>query len=166
MDEKEQDNVAAFDMLFTTNQIQIMKTLLPCFDRPMQKYLAIFIKYQELQYTISYFETHGGALLGSAQQQKQDIRSVLPALLPYCTESQQKMLHQFEQIMSSLETYQEMMEMMEMMQAMGGMPKADGDGSSSEGSGMQMPDIDTLLSMLGPEQQAIMELLKGGMSHE
>lgn len=166
MDEKEQDNVAAFDMLFTTNRIQIMKTLLPCFDRSMQKYLAIYIKYQELQYTISYFETHGGALFSNTPQQGQDIRSVLPSLLPYCTESQKKMLHQFEQLMSSLETYQEMMEMMEMMQAMGGMTKADGDGGPSEGNGMQMPDMETLLSMLGPEQQAIMELLKGGMSHE
>ena len=58
MDEKERDNVAVFDTLFTNNQIQIMKILLPCFDRPMQKYLAIYIKYQELQYTLSYFRNH------------------------------------------------------------------------------------------------------------
>ena len=62
MDEKEQDNVAAFDMLFTTNQIQIMKTLLPCFDRPMQKYLAIYIKYQELQYTLEKIKLRMGRL--------------------------------------------------------------------------------------------------------
>ena len=44
MDEKEQDNVTAFDMLFTTNQIQIMKMLLPYFDSSMQKYIAVLIK--------------------------------------------------------------------------------------------------------------------------
>ena len=55
MDEKEQDHVAAFDMLFTTNQLQLMKVLLPCLSPSMQKYFAIYIKYQELQYTISYF---------------------------------------------------------------------------------------------------------------
>ena len=163
MDEKEQDNVAAFDMLFTTNQIQIMKTLLPCFDRSMQKYLAIYIKYQELQYTISYFETHSHCLFDSARQQEQDIRKVLPALMPYCSEAQKKMLQQFEQLMSSMENLRGMMEMMEMVQAMS---DSAPDGGHTDGNGMQMPDIDTLLSMLGPEQQAIMELLNGGMSHE
>ena len=46
MDEKELDNVAAFDLLFTTNQIQILKAIFPFFPLYMQKYLAIFIKYQ------------------------------------------------------------------------------------------------------------------------
>ncbi len=164
MDEKEQDNVAAFDMLFTTNQIQIMKTLLPCFDRPMQKYLAIYIKYQELQYTISYFEKLSHRLFDGQSGQEQEILKVLPSLLPYCSDSQKQMLHRFEQLMSSMETYKSMMEMMEMMQSMSD-ASAPGEGSTG-GNGMQMPDIDTLLSMLGPEQQAVMELLKGGMNHE
>ena len=164
MDEKEQDNVAAFDMLFTTNRIQIMKTILPCLDRPMQKYLAIYIKYQELQYTISYFEKHSHCLFDGHNGQKQDIRKVLPALLPYCSDAQKQMLQRFEQLMSSMETYREMMEMMEMMQSMS--DSSSQKEGSPDGNGMQMPDIDTLLSMLGPEQQAIMELLKGGMNHE
>lgn len=164
MDEKEQDNVAIFDTLFTTNQIQIMKALLPCFERPMQKYLAIYIKYQELQYTIAYFKNHPYHICGSSSKQENDIRKLLPSLLPYCNDSQKKMLGQLEQAFSSLETYKEMMEMMEMMQAMSDSPAADG--SQTGGNGMQMPDMDTMLSMLSPEQQSVMELLKGGISHE
>ena len=37
---------------------------------------------------------------------------------------------------------------------------------NTEEGGMQMPDMDMLLSMLSPEQQAIVELLKGGQDHE
>ena len=115
MDEKEQDNVAAFDMLFTTNRIQIMKTILPCLDRPMQKYLAIYIKYQELQYTISYFEKHSHRLFEPASGQKPDFRGILPSLYPFCSDTQKKKLQQMEQMLSAMETYREMMEMMEMM---------------------------------------------------
>lgn len=171
MDEKEQDNVAAFDMLFTTNQIQIMKALLPCLDRPMQKYLAIYIKYQELQYTISYFKKHPHYICGAASGQKTDIRSVLPSILPYCNDSQKQKIQQMEQMMSSLETYKEMMDMMEMMQAMTNTAAPDerdsGENTAQEsGSGMQMPDMEALLSMLSPEQQTMIELLKGGMNNE
>lgn len=210
MDEKEQDNVAAFDMLFTTNQIQIMKALLPCFERPMQKYLAIYIKYQELQYTVTYFKNHPYHICSASSDSKADIRKILPTLLPYCNDSQRKKLQQIEQIFSSLETYQEMMEMMEMLKDMGYDPanneSIDGingstqntandntacfaantpcseNAASSEASpcaestayeqdinhsqndGMQLPDM--LLSMLSPEQQGLLELLKGGMNHE
>lgn len=164
MDEKEQDNVAAFDMLFTTNRIQIMKTILPCLDRPMQKYLAIYIKYQELQYTISYFEKHSHRLFEPASGQKPDFRSILPSLYPFCSDAQKKKLQQMEQMLSAMETYREMMEMMEMMQTMSE-TSPTGEGPRGEG-GMQMPDMDMLLSMLSPEQQALMELLKGGISDE
>lgn len=171
MDEKEQDNVAAFDTLFTTNQIQIMKALLPCFDHPMQKYLAIYIKYQELQYTISYFKNHPYYICGDGSGRKPDIRKILPSLLPYCNDSQKQKVQQFEQMMSSLETYKELMEMMEIMQSMTdpGAPANDSEAAgkdSPEANGMQMPDMDMLLSMLNPQQQTMVELLKGGMKNE
>ncbi len=173
MDEKEQDNVAAFDTLFTTNQIQIMKALLPCFDHPMQKYLAIYIKYQELQYTISYFKNHPYHICGDGAGQKADVKKILPSLLPYCTDSQKQKVQQFEQMLSSMETYKEIMEMMEVMQTMAD-SSAPEDGScggtqseqNAPGNGMQMPDMDMLLSMLSPQQQTMMELLKGGMQND
>jgi len=164
MDEREQDNVAAFDMLFTTNQMQIMKMLLPYFDRPMQKYLAIFIKYQELQYTISYFKNHTCYIDESPSDKSPDIKKILPSLLLYCNDSQKKMIQQFEQILSFLDTYKEVSEMMEVMKDM---TDASDAGEDSEASGgMQMPDMDMLLSMLSPQQQEIIELLKGGSDHE
>lgn len=161
MDEKEQDNVAAFDMLFTTNQIQIMKTLLPYFDQSMQKYIAVFIKYQELQYTISCFKNHVYPVRENTGEEKSDIKKILPSLLLYCNDAQKKRIQQMEQMLSFMETYKEITEMMELMKDM-----SDSSDKNTEGDGMQMPDMDMLLSMLSPEQQAIIELLKGGQDHE
>ena len=163
MDEKEQDNVAAFDVLFTSNQIQIMKILLPCFAPSTQKYLAIYIKYQELQYTISYFHEHSVHASSLSSNKSESFLKLLPALLPYCTDSQKKMIQQFEQMLSSMETYREMMEMMQTMQSMAGTENSD---APFDMSGGQMPDMELLMSLLGPEQQNFMEMMKGGTPHE
>ena len=56
MDEQPKpDKIQAFDTLFTNNHIQVYKILLPYFEPPMQKQLAVFIKYMEFRYTLSYF---------------------------------------------------------------------------------------------------------------
>lgn len=164
MDEKEQDNVAAFDLLFTTNQIQIMKVLLPCFSPSVQKYLAIYIKQQELQYTISYFKAHPLCTSSLSSDTNMDIQKMLPLLLPYCSETQKKMLQQLEQTFASFKSYQEIMEMVQMMQEMSQFQ--DSSGMPPDLSSGQMPDMEMLLSLLGPEQQNLMEMLKGGNQHE
>lgn len=164
MDEKEQDNVAAFDLLFTTNQIQLMKVLLPCFSPSIQKYLAIYIKQQELQYTISYLKKHTLHSSKSAVSKPEDLLKLMPALLPYCNESQKKLLQQLEQTLSSLRSYQEIMEMMQMMQDM-----SEASGGSEMPFDMgnpKMPDAEMLLSLLSPEQKDLMEMLKGDVKNE
>lgn len=192
MDEKERDNVAVFDTLFTNNQIQIMKVLLPCFDRPMQKYLAIYIKYQELQYTLSYFRNHPYHICSSSEDSNAQFRKLLPALLPYCSDSQKRIVQQIEQVFSSLETYQEMMDMMELMKDMDlTAPGSECEGSDGEASaqaaadtpdneagpqtaanapdseaGASASNMDMLLSLLSPQQQGIFDLIKGGIKHE
>ncbi len=161
MEEKEQDNIAAFDTLFTTNRLQIIKTLLPCFDRPMQRYLAVYIKYQELQYTISYFKNHPYHICGAGSGEGADLKKLLPALLPYCSASQQNMLRRLEQTLSSFETMQEIMEMAELLKDME--PAGDTEGGESAA---KTPDIEFLLSLLSPKQQTILENLKGEIEHD
>lgn len=164
MDEKEQDNVAAFDLLFTTNQIQLMKVLLPCFSPSIQKYLAIYIKQQELQYTISYLKRHTLRSCEQTVSKPEDILRLLPALLPYCNEAQKKMLQQLEQTLSSFQSYQEIMEMMQMMQDMSA--ASGGCEMPFDMGGASMPDAEMLLSLLSPEQKNLMEMLKGDTPNE
>lgn len=56
MDSNEHSKVIAFDTLFCTNHIQMLKVILPYMDNQTQKSMAIYIKFLELNYTISYFK--------------------------------------------------------------------------------------------------------------
>lgn len=60
MDKNKSDKVLAFDTLYTSNHIQMLKIFLPYLDSNLQKYLAIYIKYSELQYTLSFYKKRKG----------------------------------------------------------------------------------------------------------
>ena len=58
------EQIYAFDSLYTTNHIQMLKILLPCLNPPLQKNLALYIKFLELRYTISFLSAHPYVLSG------------------------------------------------------------------------------------------------------
>lgn len=58
MEKQEQDSIQAFDTLYTTNQIQILKILLPYCAPDIQRNLAVMIRFLELQYTIFFVRSH------------------------------------------------------------------------------------------------------------
>lgn len=58
MDDKRIDKAAAFDTLFTSNRIQILKILAYYMDPRLLKGLAVYIKMSELQYTLTLFRRH------------------------------------------------------------------------------------------------------------
>ena len=53
MEDNDNDYVLAFDHFYTTNHIQILKSLLPFMASESFPMLPVLIKYMELQYTIS-----------------------------------------------------------------------------------------------------------------
>lgn len=56
MGSDEHNRVIAFDTLFSTNHIQMLKVMLPYLDNQMQKFMAIYIKFLELNYTIDFYK--------------------------------------------------------------------------------------------------------------
>ena len=60
MDDKRIDKAAAFDTLFTSNRIQILKILAYYMDPRLLKGLAVYIKMSELQYTLTPFSQASG----------------------------------------------------------------------------------------------------------
>jgi len=114
--ECEQDKVAAFDTLFTTNHIQQLKILLSYLDPSMQKNMAVYIKYLELQYTISYFHQNPKPPLTS--EHTSDPSSLCGELLPYCDEHQRVQMENMQNMMQTFSNYREMMEMMQMFSDM------------------------------------------------
>lgn len=191
MDSKDNNKVIAFDTLFSSNHIQMMKILLPYLDNPMQKSMAVFIKFLELSYIIDYYKKHPYPLCGCAGKEPlPDFDKLCSELLPYCNEKEKKQMEQLMGFFQSMKMYQDLMHTMEMMKdfmpdsdmsklfqglgQMGDFFGTDGksaedqgkDGASSSFSGMAGFDMmSTLMNMLSPEQKEMFDLF-GGNHHE
>lgn len=136
MEEKELQKVIAFDTLFTTNQIQMMKILLTYMTPSTQKSLAIYIKFMEFQYTISFFQRNPNASFNALpHEDKFDISKLCTEILPLCKPDEREKLSQIRSMMENFEHMQEMMQMVQMMQEMfpDGAPFGDMNGESDGG---------------------------------
>lgn len=119
--ENKQDGIIAFDTLFTNNHICMMKLLLPILPPSRQKTLAIYIKYQELQYTLQYFTRHpsGFYIPGtSGNNGSPDFNTLFENLLPYCTPGEKENISQVRNMLNSFRNMQEMLEMVNMIKEM------------------------------------------------
>lgn len=114
MNDNIQDKVMAFDTLFTNNHIQKLKILISYMDHSMQKTLAIYIKYLELQYTISFFQHYPNALPGYGKSTP-DISSLCEDMLPYCSNNEKQQMESMRNMFQTFQSYKDMMEMMQMM---------------------------------------------------
>lgn len=170
------DKVTAFDALFTNNQIQKLKVLLSYVDSPMQRQLAIYIKFLELKYTMELFQRSPRLSVSpSPEESSPDPSKLCQELSPYCSPREQSQLNQFVSMFQAMSHYQEMMEMVKMFQEMfpEGMSfpgaEAAGNGSAPDGGatggmnpdmmaglagmfGGNMPDLSQLMSMMNMMQ--------------
>lgn len=139
-EQKKPDKIQAFDTLFTNNHIQMYKILLPCFDPPIQKQLAIYIKYMEFQYTLSYFKLHPYAYM--PKEDSLDMTQIGREIMPYCSPSEKKNLEKMMEMSSTLKNMEEMMATVNMMKEM--FPEGFSFGGE-DGS----PDIMQMFQMFG-----------------
>ncbi len=118
MDDKRIDKAAAFDTLFTSNRIQILKILAYYMDPRLLKGLAVYIKMSELQYTLALFHRHPETSLCTAPSSvnEETATELCSDLMPLCDEAQKASLKQVTQMMDNIHNFQEMMEMVQTMQ--------------------------------------------------
>lgn len=122
------DKITAFDTLFTTNHIQMLKILMPYFEQPMRKQLAVYIKFLELRYALSYYDPHTHELYGCAGgyenspgeadpfgKEEFNIGKICSELLPYCTNDEKQKVEQISGLFRSMKMYKEMSQTFEMM---------------------------------------------------
>lgn len=116
MAENGQEKIAAFDTLFTNNQIQILKILLTYMKPTQQKSMAVYIKFMELQYTISFFKIHpSSSLPHSGSEGNLNTSRLCDEILPLCSPSEQEKINNMKKMMQNFENMQEMMQMVQMM---------------------------------------------------
>lgn len=189
METKEHDKIIAFDTLYTNNHIQMLKIVMPYFDGPMQKMLAVYIKYLEFRHTLDRYRLPSYELNGCSSEKKEfDIGKICSELLPFCTPEEKKRLGQIAEFFRSMEMYKEMSRTMEMMKEFAPDLFNDGPGGignlfSSGSSHENQPDgtdndtadqsnsrnngmMEMLMGMLSPEQKAMFEMFGGNNPHE
>ncbi len=106
MEQKPLKPMTPFDCLVTPDELYMMKLMLPYTPSVTQKFLAVFIKFQELRHTISYF--HGFPSNSS--------QNLLRELIPYMSKEEKETMEQMESMM-------QMMDMMKSMQSVSDDPQ-------------------------------------------
>lgn len=171
---EEAANVMAFDALYTTNQIQKLKVLLPYIEPSMQKNMAVYIKYMELQYTMRYVRRHpfqiSGCSIRDGQDQKPDLQSLCLQLALYSSPEEIRQLEQLRNMLQTMETFQEMSQTISALQEIfPDMSAAPSFGDTASGESGAGPDIsgtgsfsmmDMLMNMLTPEQKEMFEMFQ------
>lgn len=149
MEDIRQDSITAFDTRFTNNHIRMLKILLPFLDISMQRSIAVYIKFQELQYVLQYFRQpafrHSQSSTTAKDQKAFDFSAVCDELLPYCSEHEKKQFSSIRNMMDNFHNLKDMMEMMETLKEL----FPEGMGTGSEGS-------------FNPEMMAAMSNMFGG----
>ncbi len=119
MESKRPDRVTAFDTLFTTNHIQMLKLLMSYLEPSVQGQLAIYIKFMELQYTLQFFRSHPYAsmpLNSGLSRPSGGMGELLDDMLPFCSEKEKEKMQNIKNMLRNFENMQEMMQILEMMQ--------------------------------------------------
>lgn len=166
MEEKGTELIHAFDSLFTTNKIQMLKILLSRLSPSSQGSLAVYIKFLELQYTISFFRAHPSVKLPGQKKplslnlmdsDNTDTVELLDELLPFSSPDERKKIQTLKSMLSNMSHMKEMMDMIQMMQEL--FPDGfEGAGANpadllSGLSGMGNMDMSSLFQMFGENKE-------------
>lgn len=143
MAEEHAPRMTPFDQKVVGHQLQLIKAMIPYVPVSEQKFIAVFVKFQELQNTIDFFDQGRDNLKACALGAGMDsFMDMINDMQNYCFEEDKNMLGSAANMMSMLQMYQTYQEAMKQM--------APDEGDSGGGNGNTM---DLLKAMLPPEQQ-------------
>ena len=93
-----------FDEAILPKELQMMKAFLPFLPVSMQKMLAIYIKWIELQKTIEYFSQN------TPIQQSPDMGNLMKCMKGLLPPEEQSQMEQFADIFENMDMYRDMFE--------------------------------------------------------
>lgn len=156
--------ILAFDTLYTTNHMKILKILIPYLEREHQKKLAIYIKWQELMFTLNFFKQYPTNLYISDlnNKKKWDLNILLPLVTSYCNESEKAIISQFSQLQNMMNMMNDMQQYMPLIQQFmssmsSGKENQDNPNDFSNGNMMDM-----FKNMMTEEQQTMFSMFMNG----
>lgn len=160
---EDNDYVLAFDHFYTTNHIQILKSLLPFMDHDSFSMLPALIKYMELEYTLSLINKGSSGFssgiracsLSSDSKLSADpaenMENIYKAIHKYLAPSEEKKFSQMLSAFKTMKNVREMQQMMELFQSMNPdmNPEAMIENLASGTGGMNGMDINEIMKMFG-----------------
>ena len=180
MEKNDKDYLQTFDALYTTNQIQIMKILLPYCSPDSRRGLAVMIKFMEFDYTLRLTRSHPESFRDEAVPFS--LSDICDKIKNYCPPQVRAMLEQFQSIQNAMQMYEEMKQYMDLFQGMS-TNEADGTAAAASGSGpvpeagqdnkektggnpFGMNPMDMVMGMLSPEQQSMFQMFQSDFNTE
>lgn len=144
MEKKSPKPMTPFDELLTPPKLQMLKLFLPYTPTSNQSFLGIFIKFMELEHTISFFQNSRTALHNQAfQNANSSPAEMLQELKPYLPPQQSEMMDTFLNIMNIMEMASSFQE---------GTEEQAGDFAGG------LNPMDMMMGMLTPDQQNMYQM--------
>ena len=148
------DRILAFDSLFTTNHIQMLKLLVGYMNSAVQGKMAVYIKFMELGHTLKLVTNHPSISISPncSPSDSLNLTTLLEEMLPFCRPEEQEQLQNLKNLFQTFESIQGMMEMMELMKEM-----APEMFDSNTSGGLNFSDMMNMTQ--GPDMTQMMEMM-------
>lgn len=160
---EDNDYVLAFDHFYTTNHIQILKSLLPFMDAGNSGMMPALIKYMELKYTLSLINKgtsaftsgiHACSISSDAKpnaEPAENIENIYKAVRKYLAPNEERGFQQILSAINTMKNVREMQQMIELFQSLN--PDADFgsmmENLSPDNASMNGMDISEIMKMFG-----------------
>ena len=120
---QENDAIQTFDVLYTTNQAQLLKILLPYCEPNIRRGLTVMIRFLEFRYTLNLIRNHPECF--SREPPAVCISEICEKLRVYCTPEMQLVLDKLQAIQNAMQMYEQMKTLYELF------PRAEETGADS-----------------------------------
>lgn len=148
----DQDAICAFDTLYTNHQIQMLKLAMPLLPSVYRSFLAIYIKFLELQYTMNVakdicFHAASGNASENHSMDFKSLEQYFESITPYLSADECERFHKIKNMIQTMEQFKQMKPILEMM-------SQTQDGRQSDDNSY----MDILKGFLSEDQVAMFEM--------
>lgn len=126
------DPITAFDTLYTTNGLQVLKILLPHLQKDIQPGIAVYIKLNELLFSLRFSKGLKECSAPLSTGKETDMQELICEISPYLNGNEKEMLQKIADLKDNMERFKQISRMMQMMEDMGDSPESVLQGFLSE----------------------------------
>lgn len=132
MENSKTDPITAFDTLYTTNHLQMMKIILPHLQEDMQSNIAVYIKLNEFLFALRFSKESRHHADFKSRKKEVDMQSLIGEISPYLNGNEKDMLKKLADMKDNMEKFQQISQMMQMMEGASDSPESLLQGFLSE----------------------------------